>query len=579
MFPIKSLSKSLLLFALLINSFVFLSSPGFAGKSTRHSRAALQTQSLERAPLRAAINNPLAKEMVDFANDDSAQVVDVADENVCVSDQSNNWTNWGLDLGLSISRSFTLGSMIALGLTWLLNPLNSAAASYAMIGPACNSIAAFIMTKIAADAVVRKFVGKSTQKKYPKCLSCVTTMLSGCAAAGAGNVIGALSSAMGDRLVGFKYGITEEEDKEHKEHLINPVIKTDDFTLPHELTTLTLEQSGITIAPDEPIHPVYVCLGCTSVITTAGLAHHCQKTDSVEHLKPGTPECLGLEVIKKSIADGNTIKMRKATMDNGVIKLGTMPLENILLLKDSKEVFYICNLTEDKLNKIKGCRTIKTSEGKPGIKVLDSKIEVSDINEEGQYILFDFLASLIPSETEESSNQTYTFHDDQNTSDYPSTKSPKTNSSDVGSKIEDANGRDNTESSLLFFNEVTNDLIDHLAGLIQADFDAMDPNDSSPLVRIQKANMLKPKITLENVPIENILLLQDKNKVVYSCVLATAFLDKIQGCRTLGTETDRNVIKYLKVNTDLSHIDESGQLLGFDELVRDIIGSDSMTVL
>ncbi len=41
MFPIKHLSKSLLLFTLIINSFVLLSSPGFAGfPRTSGSRAA-----------------------------------------------------------------------------------------------------------------------------------------------------------------------------------------------------------------------------------------------------------------------------------------------------------------------------------------------------------------------------------------------------------------------------------------------------------------------------------------------------------------------------------------------------------
>ena len=103
--------------------------------------------------------------------------------------------------------------------------------------------------------------------------------------------------------------------------------------------------------------------------------------------------------------------------------------------------------------------------------------------------------------------------------------------------------------------------------------------ETSLLVRIQKANRFNPKITSENVPTENMLLLQDKNEVVYICVLATAFLDKIQGCITLGTDINKPGIKTLEVNTDLSHIDESEQFLEFDEFVRDILGSDSMTVL
>ncbi len=234
-------------------------------------------------------------------------------------------------------------------------------------------------------------------KAHPNSLSCLTSVFAGYTAARTGNIIGALICAMRYRWSEHGYGRTED-----KEHPINPVIKTDDLTVPHDLTTLTLEQlPDITIAPGDPIHPVfYVCLGCTSVITTAGLSHNCQKTDSVEHLEPDTLLAnIELDILNQIITDENIIKMRKATMDNGVIKLGAMPLENILLLKDSNEVFYICNLKEDNLNKINGCHRIRTSEGKHGIKVLDLKIEVSDINETGKYMLFDYFVTYFASVT------------------------------------------------------------------------------------------------------------------------------------------------------------------------------------
>ncbi len=81
---------------------------------------------------------------------------------------------------------------------------------------------------------------------------------------------------------------------------------------------------------------------------------------------------------------------------------------------------------------------------------------------------------------------------------------------------------------------------------------------------------------LENVPIENILILQDDKKALYICSLEADLLTEINKLGTIDRIVDGQSIKCLEVGRDLSDVGESEWRFTFDGFMSDILNRDTV---
>ncbi len=120
MFPIKSLSKSLLLFTLVMNSFFVLSSPGFADGRSGRIHGLSQTTTLARSPLHAkpapVIGElPPIPQMIHFTGQALDASAGVVEGHRLGSTQSKTFIERASEIGKTVARNTLLGTGIGLG--------------------------------------------------------------------------------------------------------------------------------------------------------------------------------------------------------------------------------------------------------------------------------------------------------------------------------------------------------------------------------------------------------------------------------------------------------------------------------